>query len=83
MRNILYQNFSYYPLNSEKKFRKPKSRYQFSTKHEKLCIETVLEMNSYVCDVKFAGNILDIGQTGCGKTNLVQNLTMNNMFGPL
>ena len=33
--------------------------------------------------VRFEGNILIVGQTGCGKTTLVQNLAKNNLFGEL
>ena len=33
--------------------------------------------------VRFEGNILIVGQTGCGKTILVQNLAKNYLFGEL
>ena len=36
---------------------------------------------SYFYDAKFEGNILIVGQTGCGKTTFVQNLEKNKMFG--
>ena len=36
---------------------------------------------SYLYDAKFEGNILIIGQTGCGKTTFVQSLAKNKMFG--
>ena len=35
----------------------------------------------YFYDAKFEGNILIVGQTGCGKTTFVQNLAKNKMFG--
>ena len=35
---------------------------------------------NYRYDVKFEGNILVVGRTGCGKTTFVQNLGKNKMF---
>ena len=35
----------------------------------------------YTYDVKFEGNILVVGQTGCGKTTFIQKLAKNNLFG--
>lgn len=37
----------------------------------------------YTYDGKFEGNILTVGQTGCGKTTFVQNLAKNDLFGEL
>ena len=37
----------------------------------------------YSYDGKFEGNILIVGQTGCGKTMFIQNLAKNNLFGEL
>ena len=37
----------------------------------------------YFYDAKFEGNILIVGQTGCGKTTFVQNLPKNKMFGSI
>lgn len=37
----------------------------------------------YKYDGKFSGNILVVGQTGCGKTTFVQKLAINNMLGNL
>ena len=34
-------------------------------------------------DARFAGNILVVGQTGCGKTTFVQNLGLNRMFSDI
>ena len=34
-------------------------------------------------DGRFDGNVLIIGQTGCGKTTVIQNLAKNKMFGNL
>ena len=35
---------------------------------------------SYTYDGKFEGNILIVGQTGCGKTKFIQNSAKNNLF---
>ena len=35
----------------------------------------------YTYDAKFEGNILAVGQTGCGKTTFIQKLAKNNLFG--
>ena len=43
----------------------------------------VVEMENYVYDGKFSGNILIFGWTECGKTTFVQNLALNNFFGNL
>lgn len=40
-------------------------------------------MMKYKYDGKFSGNILVVGQTGCGKTTFVQKLAINNMLGNL
>ena len=37
----------------------------------------------YSYDRKFEGNILVVGQTGCGKTTFIQKLAKNEMFGDL
>ena len=37
----------------------------------------------YFYDGKFEGNILIVGQTGCGKTTFVQNLAKSKMFGSI
>ena len=34
-------------------------------------------------DGKFEGNILLVGQTGCGKTTFIQKIAKNNLFGEL
>ena len=34
-------------------------------------------------DARFVGNILVVGQTGCGKTIFVQNLGLNRIFGEI
>ena len=34
----------------------------------------------YTCDGTFEGNILVVGQTGCGKTTFIQKLAKNNLF---
>ena len=34
-------------------------------------------------DVRFAGNILVVGQTGYGKTTFVQNLVLDRIFGKI
>ena len=38
---------------------------------------------SYFYDDKFEGNILIVGQRGCGKTTFVQSLAKIKMFGNL
>ena len=38
---------------------------------------------NYSYDSKFEGNILIVGQTGCGKTTFMQNLAKNNLFAEL
>ena len=40
-------------------------------------------MENYTYDGKFWGNILIVGQTGCGKTSFIQKLAVNNFFGVL
>ena len=35
---------------------------------------------NYSYNGKFNGNVLIFGQTGCGKTTLIQNLAKNKMF---
>ena len=35
---------------------------------------------NYTYDSKLNGNILIVGQTGCGKTTFIQNLSKNKMF---
>ena len=37
----------------------------------------------YCYDGKFEGNILIVGQTGCGKTTFTQNIAKNSLFGEL
>ena len=37
----------------------------------------------YSYDGKFEGNILIVGQTGCGKATLIQKIAKNNLFGEL
>ena len=37
----------------------------------------------YTYDGKFDGDILIVGQIGCGKTTFIQTLAKNNMFGEL
>ena len=37
----------------------------------------------YFYDAKFEGNILNVGQTGYGKTTFVQNLAKNKMLGSI
>ena len=37
----------------------------------------------YSYNGKFEGNILIVGQTGCGKTTFIQNIAKNNLFGEL
>ena len=38
---------------------------------------------NYTYDGKFKGNILVVGQTGCGKTTFIQKLAVNKLFGKL
>ena len=38
---------------------------------------------NYSFDAKFEGKYLVVGRTGCGKTNFVQNLGKNKMFGEI
>ena len=38
---------------------------------------------NYTYDGKFEGNILVVGQTGCGKTTLIQKLVKNQLFGKM
>ena len=38
---------------------------------------------TYTYDTKFEGNILVVGRTGCGKTNIGQNLGENKMFSDI
>ena len=38
---------------------------------------------NYTYVVKFEGNILVVGRTGCGKTTFVQNLVKNQIFGDI
>ena len=38
---------------------------------------------TYAYDAKFEGNILVVGRTGCGKTNVGQNLGENKMFSDI
>ena len=42
-----------------------------------------MEEIKYSFDGKFSGNILIVGQTGCGKTTFVQNLAKNQLFGDI
>lgn len=37
----------------------------------------------YCYDGKFEGNILVVGQTGCGKTTFIKNQAKNNLLGEL
>ena len=37
----------------------------------------------YSYDGKFEGNILIVGQTGCGKATSIQKIAKNNLFGEL
>ena len=36
--------------------------------------------NESIYDGQFRGNILVVGKTGCGKTNILQKLALNNFF---
>ena len=38
---------------------------------------------TYVYDGRFSGNILVVGQTGCGKTAFVQKLAVNKFLGEI
>ena len=38
-------------------------------------------MLNNIYDMQFRGNILIVGKTGCGKTNFVQKLDLNDFFG--
>ena len=38
---------------------------------------------TYTYDAKFEGNILVVGRTGCGKTNIGQNFGENKMFSDM
>ena len=38
---------------------------------------------NYSFDVKFEGDILVVGRTGCSKTTFVQNFGKNKMFGEI
>ena len=38
---------------------------------------------TYTYDAKFEGKILVVGRTGCGKTNVGQNLGENKMFSDI
>ena len=40
-------------------------------------------MQNYIYDVKFSGNILIVGRTGCGKRYFTQKLAINKFFGQL
>ena len=40
-------------------------------------------MEKYTYDGKFQGNILIVGQMGCGKTTFMQKLALNNFFGKI
>ena len=40
-------------------------------------------MQNYVYHAKFSGNILIVGETGCGKTYFTQKLAINRFFGHL
>ena len=40
-------------------------------------------MANYIYNGKFAGNVLILGWTECGKTTFIQNLGINNFFGAL
>ena len=44
---------------------------------------TIETENNYQFDGRFTHSILIVGQTGCGKTTLVQNLARNKMFGKI
>ena len=37
----------------------------------------------YIYDEKFEGNVLVVGQTGCGKATFIQKLANSNLFGEL
>ena len=39
-----------------------------------------MSSKNYTYNGKFTDNIIVLGQTGCGKTTVVQNLAKNNMF---
>ena len=40
-------------------------------------------MQNNICDAQFRGNVLIVGKTGCGKTQFVQKLGLNNFFGKI
>ena len=40
-------------------------------------------MDNEIYDEKFAGNILIVRRTACGKTFFTQKLALNNFFGKL
>ena len=53
-------------------------------KHKRYCFRRKTDDDvGYFYDAKFEGNILVVGQTGCGKTTFVQNLANNKMFGDM
>ena len=40
-----------------------------------------MEEQKYSFNGQFEGNILIVGRKGCGKTNFIQNLGKNKLFG--
>ena len=67
-------------LPSSSKLTKHKEEKKLTSNNSIVHFKFRMDIEKYSYDGKFTGNILALGETGCGKTTFVQNVGKNSMF---
>ena len=79
-RNILQQKSTFFHLHLLRRSVENNQTYKLFSNNRELHFEWILAMN-FRYNGTFSYNILVVGQTGCGKTSLVQSLGKNKILG--
>ena len=88
LNNILLQvpktanlNVTYFNKDTKYLYQNNKSVLDFKCRMESDTTTTTTTSEKYTYDVKFNGNILIVGRTGCCKATFIQQLGKNKLFG--
>ena len=88
LNNILLQvpkivnlNVTHFNKDTKYLYQNNKSVLDFKCRMESDTTTTTTTSEKYTYDVKFNGNILIVGRTGCCKATFIQQLGKNKLFG--